>query len=142
MEVNVQKSCIIPHLLSEFSSQLLSKMLPFPQQTLDGGFKYLGFFFKPDGYKSRDWSWLLKKMETLISLWGNRLISRGGRLVLIKLVLESIPVYWTSIATMAKGILTKIKNLFFYFLWYGSRPSGVTSLFKWRCIDILNKLGG
>jgi hypothetical protein len=54
-----------------------------------------------------------------VSLWVNRLLSRGGRLVLLKSVLESTHVYWTSIVTVPKGILAKVKKISFQFLWQG-----------------------
>jgi hypothetical protein len=39
--------------------------------------------------------------------------------VLVKVVLESIPVYWTSLAWIPKGILGKIHQLSYHFLWAG-----------------------
>lgn len=53
--------------------------------------------------------WLYKKVDARITIWVNRLLSRGGRLVLFKSMLESILVYWASIVVVPKGILTKIR---------------------------------
>lgn len=117
IEVNFLKSCVISSHLSKASSQLLSKALPFPHKELDSELKYLGFYLKPDKYKKEDWSWLLKKVEARISFWGNRLLSHGGRLTLIKSILESIHVFWTAIAVVPKGILSRIKSLSFCYLW-------------------------
>ena len=72
------------------------------------GFKYLGFFLKPNSYAFQDWMWLYQKVESRVSFWANRFLSKGGRLVLIKAMLQSIPVYWASITYIPKGILTKI----------------------------------
>jgi hypothetical protein len=87
----------------------LDDFFPFPRKELDSRFKYLGFFFKPNGYKFIDLTWLYKKFEVCVALWVNQLFSRGGRLMLLKSILESIFVYWTSIVVEPKGILTKIK---------------------------------
>ncbi len=42
--------------------------------------------------------WLLGKTEKRILIWSHRWLTRAGRLVLIKYVLEAIPVYWMSLA--------------------------------------------
>ena len=81
------------------------------------GFKYLGYFIKPLGYLINDWLWLLRRFEHKISHWSLRLLSMGGRLVLIKAVLISIPVFWMSLVPIPKSILGKLKRLIFYFLW-------------------------
>jgi hypothetical protein len=76
------------------------------------GMKYLGFSLKPNNYSKRDWQWLclkLKKDCTPGKIDGYP----ACRLVLVKSVLEAIPVYWTSLAWVPKGILEKISQLSF-----------------------------
>jgi hypothetical protein len=34
---------------------------PNSEKNLDEGFKYLGFFLKPDRYRKDDWGWLIKE---------------------------------------------------------------------------------
>ena len=41
---------------------------------------------------------MINNVERILSLWCNKWISRGGKLVMMKSVLESIPVYWDSTA--------------------------------------------
>ena len=53
----------------------------------------MGYFINPLGYLVKDWHWILAKFENRIQHWTNRLLSLGGRLVLIKSVLSSLPVY-------------------------------------------------
>ena len=69
------------------------------------GFKYLGFVLKPNAYSFKDWMWLYKNIEGRIGCWTNKFLSIGGRLVLLKAILQSIPVYWATIAYILKGIL-------------------------------------
>ena len=71
---------------------------PYPYFSLDDGIKYLGFRLKPNCYKKEDWTWLLAKLESRINNWCNGWLSRVGRLVLIKSILEEIPVYWMPLA--------------------------------------------
>jgi hypothetical protein len=81
---------------------------------LDKGVKYLGFHLKPNDYKYVDCVFLIKKIEAKISCWCHG-GCRGGRLVLVKLVLESILVYWLSISYIPKGVLENIRRKCFNF---------------------------
>jgi len=67
--------------------------MPFEVKPLDDGFKYLGVFLKPNYYNKADWNWLERNFEKRISNWSHRWLSLGGRVTLVKVVLESIPVY-------------------------------------------------
>jgi hypothetical protein len=96
--------------LSDDFLRRLEQLFPMKIEPLDVGVKYLGFHLKPNDYKKDDWTWLIKKMEDIITCWCNRWISQGGRLVLVKYVLESILVYWLSIAHVPKGILDQMRK--------------------------------
>lgn len=75
-----------------------------------------GFHIKLNSYNFKDWIWLYKKIEAHISLWVKKWLSRG-KICILKLVLYTIPFYWTSITKVAKGILTMIwKNMFLIFM--------------------------
>lgn len=65
----------------------------FQHLDFEGGLRYTGFILKPNNYGKEDWRWLLYKIEHMISFWCNGWICRGGKLVLIKYVLEAIPVF-------------------------------------------------
>ena len=67
-------------------------MLPYSTVPISKGFKYPGFTLKPNAYAFQDWTRLYKKIEARISIWTNRYLSRGCHLVLLKDVLQSIPV--------------------------------------------------
>ena len=88
--------------------EVLHNHFSFDILPLEHGFRYLGFFLKPNDYKIRDWIWLLKRIETRIGNWGHHFLSIGGRLILTKSVLESLPVYWFSLSWIPKAILKLI----------------------------------
>jgi hypothetical protein len=75
---------------------------------------------KPNNYVKVDWFWLTRKVEKRITLWCNKWLSRGGHLVLVKSILEAIPMYLDTLAHIPKGILEKIRKFCFNFLWQGS----------------------
>jgi len=59
-------------------------------------------------------------MERRLNIWHHKYLSKAGRLVLIKVVLEATLVYWMSLAWIPKGILSRIQNLCCRFLWKGN----------------------
>ena len=117
MEINLGKSNLLHNNMDEEVITQANTLILITMSTIDKGFKYLGFQLKPNSYSTRDWMWLYKKIKNWISMWTNRFLSKGGRLVLLKAVLQSIPVYWASIAYIPKGILTKVRKNFLSFLW-------------------------
>ena len=62
MEINVGKSTLCTHMLSDVELLEISGFFPYKLEELDGGMKYLGFVLKPDSYQKQDWKWLLNKM--------------------------------------------------------------------------------
>jgi hypothetical protein len=63
-------------------------------------------------------------------------------LVLVKSVLEAIPVYWMSLAWILKGTLEKIRHTCFRFLWAGSTDHFVLPWVKWNILVVPKALGG
>ena len=90
-----------------FEIQSYYFIYPYDLKMFDEGLKYMGFIIKPNNYKKVDWNWLIAKLEKKLNFWSHRWLSREGRLVLVKSVLEAIPVYWMYLAWIPKGILEK-----------------------------------
>jgi hypothetical protein len=66
MEFNTQKSSFLQEGWDDVELNLLKEIFPFEVKPLDTGFKYLGFFIKPNCYNRVDWLWLEKKFEKRI----------------------------------------------------------------------------
>ena len=56
-------------------------------------------------------------MYAKIASWQNRLLSFGGKIVLIKHVLSSIPLHLLATVSPPKSILTAVERIFSNFLW-------------------------
>ena len=84
----------------------------FDHKDLEEGLNYLGFHLKPNDYQIKDWNLLIAKVECRINTWQQTWISRAGRLVLIKSILEAIPVYWMALAGIPKGVIARIQQIF------------------------------
>ena len=123
MHINVENCILSENGLSDTIRNKLNLEIPYFVKPLSKGFKYLGLFLKPNAYSFKDWMWLYKKIERRIGCLTNKFFSRGGILVLLKEVLQSIPVYWATIAYIPKYILQKLRKNIFSFLWSASKQS-------------------
>ena len=63
---------------------------------------------KPNCNRIVDWNSMLNKVDARIGNWCNRWLTLGGRLILIKSVMESLIVYWISLDSIPNGIFDKI----------------------------------
>ena len=80
---------------------------------INNGLKYLGFIIKDNDFQRKYWAWLVSKIEIQLNLQCNKSFSRGGRLVMMKSILEDIRVYWDSITYILVGTMESIqKDLF------------------------------
>ena len=68
--------------------------------------------------------------------WSHKWLSREGRLVLVKVVLEAMFVYWMALIWIPRGILDKIRKIFFYVLWGESQEKKIMPWVKWECLAL------
>ena len=75
-------------------------------------------------------------METHLGGWRARLLSRGGRLILLKAVLAALPIYYMSIFTMPVGVRRRLEKIMRSFLWRGPQPDEArgTALVAWSTV--------
>ena len=92
MSVSLEKSSFLFDDVDEEIRLHISALLPFKMDPIYTGFKYLGYHIKPLGYRMIGWHWLFTKFEKRISNWTYRLLSLGGRVILIISVLSSLVV--------------------------------------------------
>lgn len=112
---NLMKSSIFLLGLGEVQSEALCKIMQMPKSKLI--VRYLGvplitFRLSLKGCQSN-----LDKMQTKIREWIVKTLSHGGRLQLVKFVLNSIQAYWSSIFILPKKLIKKIEGLMATFLW-------------------------
>ena len=124
------------------TSNRISRSLPFKTQDISLGLNYLGYFIKPSGYFVKDWLWLIKKFENRIQHWSFKLLSLGGRLVPIRVVLASLSVYWLSLVPLPKSIFRKLKSLIFDFLWGSTGNKKKLHLADWTSLSKPTSQGG
>jgi len=140
MEINYNKSSF-SSMEDEMDPDILS-LFPIDHQRLDLGIRYLGFFIKPNRLLKRDWAWLFERVEQRVGHWCYRHLSIGGRLTLIKAVLESIPVYWMTLYKVPVSVLRLIRTIAASYLWSGNLNNDKIHLVKWEVIARPCSLGG
>eukprot|EP00253_Pinus_taeda_P018226 PITA_18226 len=142
MQINTGKSQVCFSDFERRERDRMSNLFPFPSQPLEDPFKYLGFWLKPAVYRKADWNWLIAKIESRISHWSFRWLSRAGRLTLIKSVLSAIPVYWVALTWIPKGVMEKIHRICCRFLWSGSKESSGLPWVAWDKVARPKEWGG
>ncbi|XP_019163573.1 PREDICTED: uncharacterized protein LOC109159918 [Ipomoea nil] len=75
--------------------------------------------------------WIKDKIKTRIGQWGNRFMSRAGREILLKNVLQSIPNYAMQVLLLPKGLCEEIERLMNSYWWGCEAREGRRGI-RWR----------
>jgi hypothetical protein len=78
-------------------------------------FLYLGLPIGGDLRRFVFWEPVVARLKNRLSGWKSRFLSFGGRLVLLKSVLTSLPVYALSFFKAPAGIISSIESIFIKF---------------------------
>jgi len=78
---------------------------------------YLGCPIGHAKKKKIQFSELMKKVHNKLQAWKGKLLSFGGRAVLIQNVLNSIPIYFMSVIIPPRCILLDLHRVFAKFFW-------------------------
>lgn len=104
-------------------------------------FNYLGVLNVHGRMKAVYFEPLLDKIRARISGWKARILSFGGRITLIKSVLNSIPIYTLASMMVPKGVLVRIERLMASFLW-NAQGERMAHWVNWNSICSPNEEGG
>jgi hypothetical protein len=84
----------------------------------------------------------LKRFLKKLSSWKGKLLSSGGRLVLINLVLSSLPMFMMSFFRIPKGVLEKLDYYRSRFFWQCDEHKKKYRLAKWSILHNPKSVGG
>ena len=73
--------------------------------------KYLGMPLGTSFKTTSIWNLILEKMEKKLSEWKHLYLCKGGRLMLLKSTLSSLPTYFLSLFTIPKAVTTRLKSI-------------------------------
>jgi len=94
LKVNFHKSMLTGVNISEFWLSKAVLVMNFRRGTIP--FVYLGLPIDGDSRKLRFWKPIVDRIVARLSSWNSKFLSFGGRLVLLKSVMSSLPVYFLS----------------------------------------------
>ena len=73
--------------------------------------KYLGVSLGTSFKSATIWNPILEKMEKKLFGWKRLYLSKGGRLMLIKSTLSSLPTYFLSLFTIPKAMAARLESI-------------------------------
>ena len=108
LPLNRAKSIFVGFGLSTEETSRCARLLETPIGTLP--VRSLGLPLADRRLRVQDWQPVLEKVEARLGGWWARMISRGGRLVLVKAVLSAIPTYFMSVFRMPSGVRRRLEG--------------------------------
>ncbi|CAJ2651349.1 unnamed protein product [Trifolium pratense] len=105
-------------------------------------FLYLGLSIGGDPRRLGFWEPVVNRLKNRLSGWRSRFLSFGGRLVLLKSVLTSLPVYFLSFFKAPSGTISAIESILIKFFWGGCEDIRKTSWINWKTICLRKEYGG
>jgi hypothetical protein len=105
-------------------------------------FKYLGILMHHKKLLNVDWKSVEKKFEKRLSCWKGKMLSYGGRLILVNSVLSSLTLFMLSFYEIPKGILHKLDFYRSRLFWQGDNHKKKYRLTKWNIICRPKDQGG
>lgn len=125
LKINFRKSCLMGVGIGQETLGCWAKILNWNVDTIP--FTYLGL---PVGARSNDkkvWKNVVDRVAKRLDRWENGFLSFGGRIVLLRSVLTSLPLYHLSFFKAPSFALNHLKKLFCHFLW-GTLWAGLEKL--------------
>jgi len=104
--------------------------------------QYLGL---PKHYKklnNTDWKNIEERFEKKLSCWKGKMLSVGGRLVLINSILSNLPMFMLSFFEIPKGVLKKLEYFRSRFFWQNDQHKKKYRLVRWPIICQPKEQGG
>ena len=139
LKVNVGKSAIVP--IGEVNNlDALANILHCRVDNLL--MKYLGMPLGTSFKTASIWNPILEKVEKKLSKWKCLYLSKGGRLMLLKSSLSSLPTYFLFLFTIPKTVTARLESIQRNFLWGSFEGSFKYPLVAWEKVCLPLEMGG
>jgi hypothetical protein len=89
-----------------------------------------------------EWKLVEERLQKRLSSWKGKLLSLGGRLVLVNSVLTNMVLYMISFFILPKGVLHKLDYYRSRFFWQGDSEKKKYRLVKWSVVCRPKDMGG
>ncbi|XP_012827280.1 PREDICTED: uncharacterized protein LOC105948608 [Erythranthe guttata] len=139
-EVNLEKSTMtFSPTTPQATKEVLSQILGF--KVVERHEKYLGMPTNMGRTWKEIFSYLRDRVWAKITGWGEKQLSRAGKEVLIKAVLQAIPTYAMSCFLLPRGLLGEIESAIRRF-WWGSGTKWKMAWLAWKHLCLAKEEGG
>lgn len=88
------------------------------------------------------WTPIIERFDWRLTGWKKQLLSKAGRLTLIKSTLSSLPTYFLSVFVMPASVRNRLEMLERDFLWEGQGEERKYHLVKWDKVCSVLRVGG
>lgn len=140
LRINYHKSTVSGVGMTEEESMHLASILKCKTQSLP--IKYLGLPLGVSPRLKSSWKPVIDKFKQKLSSWKNKFLSFGGRVTLIKSVLNSLPIYYLSLFRIPEGVVKEINSIQSKFLWGDSSLKKKIHLVNWEKVSMSRERGG
>jgi hypothetical protein len=83
---------------------------------------------------NKDWKHVEERFQKRLNCWRNKMLSVGGRLVLINSILSSLPMFMLSFFKIPRGILKKLDYFRSRFFWQNDQHKKKYRLTMWEVV--------
>ncbi|GKC31960.1 hypothetical protein Tco_1039254 [Tanacetum coccineum] len=140
LKINIDKSNVLGVGVSDEEISQMARIIGYGVSKLP--FKYLGVPVGCNMSQCVNWNAVTRIFTSKLSSWKARLLSIGGRLSLIKVVLRNLPTYFMSIYLMAVSIRSKLESMRSKFFRGADQNDSKMSWVKWeKCLSSKKKDG-
>ncbi|KAK1441015.1 hypothetical protein QVD17_06851 [Tagetes erecta] len=118
----------------------ITNLLPFEEGKLP--VRYLGVPLITKRIRFADCNALMERMDKRISLWMNKYLSFAGRLQLIRSVLSSLHVFWSSVIFLPRRVIAELELRMRKFLWGNNDHTRCHAKVAWKKVCLPKSEGG
>eukprot|EP00253_Pinus_taeda_P002897 PITA_02897 len=119
--VNRRKSAVYGWAVDQQTIFRIAQSLGFMGFASWDKFKYLGLTLTLETSKAPHWLEIISKIKAKMIAWGGQWLTTVGKLILVKSVLSSLPIYQASFLLAPKMITEQLSKLIQNFLWQGGK---------------------
>ncbi|KAJ0445231.1 putative RNA-directed DNA polymerase [Helianthus annuus] len=140
LRVNLSKSNLFGVCVDEAHVQSMAEVLGCKKSSFP--FKYLGLQVGANMNLIKNWDPVVNSFKKRLSVWKANTLSLGGRVTLVKSVLNALPTYYFSLFKAPLGVITQLKRLRRDFLWGASPENAKLKWVAWKNVITPKDYGG
>jgi hypothetical protein len=141
--VNERKSEVLSWNIGQHELTGITTLLSFKGQAKWDRFKYLDLPIISGVNKTSLWSDIISKIKSKIVAWGGYWLTKGGKVILIKSLLSTLPIFQAAFLLAPRNMMEQISKLLRDFLWKGGNGNeNKMHLVNWEVVKKSMAEGG